>query len=81
MQPDLDHGYLRRLRNFLGLTQRDVELATGVPTYRLSEAESGHRALDEVQQRAVMGFLKSQFSALMSSGVSVEGETRLARHS
>lgn len=84
MQPELENGYLRRLRNFLGLTQRDVELATGVPTYRISEAESGRRPLDEVQQRAVAGFLKSQFSALISSGVSVDdaqGETRLVPHS
>jgi transcriptional regulator with XRE-family HTH domain len=83
MQPDLDHGYLRRMRNFLGLTQREVELATGVPSYRISEAESGRRALDEVQQRALVTFLRSQFSALMREGVSaeVQEESRLVPHS
>ena len=84
MQPDLDHDYLRRTRNFLGLTQREVELATGVPSYRISEAESGRRALDEVQERAVVGFLKSQLSALMNSGASVEEvqkESRSVPHS
>jgi transcriptional regulator with XRE-family HTH domain len=54
--------YLRRVRGFLGMTQRDVELATGIPAYRLSEAESGRRALTQGQSITLANFYRQRIS-------------------
>lgn len=56
---------LRRFRNFLGLTQRDCELATGIPAYRIGQAETGRRPLCEIEQQALAEFLKRRFLSVV----------------
>jgi hypothetical protein len=48
---------LCRLRRFLGLTQMDVHIATGVPIRRLSQAESGFVKLNVNDEKLVREYL------------------------
>jgi len=48
---------LCRLRRFLGLTQADVETATGISTRRLSLAEHGSLKLTASEEAAVSEYL------------------------
>jgi hypothetical protein len=52
---------LRRIRGFLDLKQREVENATGVPAYRLSQAELGRIRLNETEWRALKSFYKARW--------------------
>jgi len=52
---------LRRIRGFLLLALRDVELATGVPAYRLSKAEWGRIQLNEAEQNALERFYEARW--------------------
>lgn len=61
-----DPEYLRRVRGFLGMTQRDVELATGIPAYRLSEAESGRRRLTEGQAISLASFYRQRVAQVQT---------------
>jgi transcriptional regulator with XRE-family HTH domain len=49
---------LSRLRRFLGLTQLDVALATGIAIGRLSRAERG--LLAETEERLVAAYLAAR---------------------
>ena len=49
---------LRRIRGFLQLNQRDVELATGIPIYRLARAEAGTLTLNDVEHRVLEHFYR-----------------------
>jgi transcriptional regulator with XRE-family HTH domain len=46
-----------RLRRFLGLTQTDVETATGISVRRLSRAENGLIKLTDSEEWAVSDYL------------------------
>jgi hypothetical protein len=52
---------LRRVRGFLLLDQRDVELATGIPVNRLSKAEAGRLALNDAEQRVLESFYRARW--------------------
>jgi transcriptional regulator with XRE-family HTH domain len=51
---------LSRLRRFLGLTQLDVALATGIAIGRLSRAERGLLTLAETEERLVAAYLAAR---------------------
>lgn len=52
---------LRRIRGFLQLHQRDVELATGIPAYRLSKAELGRIELNAAERLALKNFYQARW--------------------
>ena len=56
---------LRRIRGFLLLDQRDVELATGVPAYRLAKAEQGRITLNDAERRAIEIFYRARWKMAM----------------
>ena len=56
---------LRRIRGFLQLTQRDVEMAAGVPTYRLAKAEHGLLRLNVAEQGALEAYYKARLKMAM----------------
>jgi hypothetical protein len=49
-----------RLRRFLGLTQLDVEIATGIPVRRLSLAENSSIRLTASEESAVFEYLSDR---------------------
>ena len=49
-----------RLRRFLGLTQLDLEIATGIPVRRISLAEHGSIRLTEPEESAVFEYLAAR---------------------
>jgi transcriptional regulator with XRE-family HTH domain len=51
---------IRRVRNFLGLTQAEVSAATGVSIVRLSAAENGRASLNPTEMRALEEFYKAR---------------------
>jgi transcriptional regulator with XRE-family HTH domain len=55
---------LSRLRRFLGLTQIDVQNATGVSLRRLSQAESGFIKLSAGEELAVREYLGARLRAI-----------------
>ena len=55
---------LRRVRNFLGLSQVLVSVATGVSVYRISGAENGRLKLNATEQRALEQFYKQKLKIL-----------------
>lgn len=55
---------LWRLRRFLGLTQADVELATGISVRRLSLAENGSVKLTDSEERAVSEYLADRLEVV-----------------
>jgi transcriptional regulator with XRE-family HTH domain len=46
-----------RLRRFLGLTQLDLEIATGISVRRISLAENGSITLTEPEECAIFEYL------------------------
>jgi hypothetical protein len=56
---------LKRIRGFLLLDQRDVELATGVPVYRLAKAEQGRITLNDAERRVLTAFYKARWKMAM----------------
>ena len=55
---------LRRVRNFLGLSQVLVSVATGVSVYRLSGAENRRLELNSVERRALEQFYEQKLKIL-----------------
>jgi transcriptional regulator with XRE-family HTH domain len=55
---------IRRLRNFLGLTQADVAAATGISVNRLSGGENGRLRLNPTEKRALEEFYKARMRML-----------------
>ena len=51
---------LARIRGFLLLRQGDVERATGVPRYRLAQAESGRITLNDAEQRSLDAYYQAR---------------------
>lgn len=56
---------LKRIRAFLLLDQRDVELATGIPVYRLAKAEQGHITLNDAERRVLESFYRARWKMAM----------------
>jgi transcriptional regulator with XRE-family HTH domain len=55
---------IRRLRNFLGLTQADVAAATGISIVRLSAAENCRTSLNPTEKRALDEFYRARMRML-----------------
>jgi len=55
---------LRRIRNFLGLTQMLVSVATGISVYRLSGAENGRLALNRTERAVLENYYKTKLRIL-----------------
>jgi transcriptional regulator with XRE-family HTH domain len=55
---------LRRVRNFLGLSQILVSVATGISVYRLSGAENGYLQLNSTERRALEQFYQQKLKIL-----------------
>jgi transcriptional regulator with XRE-family HTH domain len=55
---------IRRLRNFLGLSQTDVSTATGISVGRLSGAENRRLFLNATERRALEEFYKARMQML-----------------
>lgn len=64
---------LARYRGFLLLRQSDVERATGVPRYRLAQAESGRIALNPAEQRALQAYYRARLAMVMEDEGEQEG--------
>lgn len=58
---------LCRLRRFLGLTQADVETATGISVRRLSLAEHGSIKLTDSEECAVSEYLADRLRIVRES--------------
>ena len=55
---------LRRVRNYLGLSQVLVSVATGVSVYRISGAENSRLRLNATEKRVLEDFYKSKLAIL-----------------
>jgi hypothetical protein len=55
---------LRRVRNFLGLSQVLVSVATGVSVHRISGEENGRLELNDTERRALEQFYKQKLKIL-----------------
>jgi transcriptional regulator with XRE-family HTH domain len=55
---------IRRLRNFLGLSQNDVSAATGISVGRLSGAENRRLFLNPTEMRSLEEFYKARMRML-----------------
>ena len=55
---------LRRVRNFLGLSQFLVSVGTGISTYRISGAENGRLRLNSTEKRVLEDFYKAKLKIL-----------------
>ena len=55
---------LRRVRNFLGISQVLVSIATGISVDRLSRAENGKLTLNRAERTAVESFYKAKLRIL-----------------
>jgi hypothetical protein len=60
---------MRRIRGFLQLNQRDVELATGIPVYRLSKAEQGVISLNDAERRVLESFYRVRWKMATEEGL------------
>ena len=60
----MDAHHLRRLRHFLGLTQFDVSMATGINIGRISAFENERRDLDPVELRALQAYYAARMAML-----------------
>jgi hypothetical protein len=49
--------HLRRVRNYLGIRQADIQAALGIPVARLSAAETGRLELSHTERAALIQFL------------------------
>lgn len=58
---------VQRLRGFLGLTFRDIELATGISAARLCAAERARLELSEAELRILKVFLYEQLKAVVEA--------------
>jgi transcriptional regulator with XRE-family HTH domain len=56
-----------RIRRYLGLTQRDVSVGTGVPVGRISAAENGKLRLSNVETKLLKSFLDRQMGKLLNA--------------
>lgn len=68
---------LKRMRLVCELRQIDVWAGTGIPLYRISQAERGALQLTECEDRLLRSFLRERWqllerSAELQAGVSVE---------
>jgi hypothetical protein len=70
MQPDI--AWCKRIREFLGLRQSDLEAATGISASKLSAAETGRVKLTEVQERLLVEFLTARLR--MMAEIEQEGK-------
>jgi len=55
---------LRRIRNYLGLSQVLVSVATGISLYRLSGAENGRLTLNRTEKSVLENFYKARLKIL-----------------
>jgi transcriptional regulator with XRE-family HTH domain len=55
---------LRRIRNYLGLSQVLVSVATGVSAYRISGAENGRLRLNPTEKRVLEDFYKAKLKII-----------------
>ena len=67
-----DSLLLARIRGFLLLTLRDVENGSGVPAYRLSQAERGLSALNVAEQRALAGYYEARWRMVTGQSMTAE---------
>jgi|GEM_PF-3669271 len=67
---------LRRVRNFLGLSQVLVSVATGVSVYRISGAENGRLDLNDTERRALEQFYKQKLKILNDLSRPTDSATR-----
>lgn len=58
---------MQRLRGFLGLTLKDIELATGISATRLSAAERGRLELNDTEVGVLKAFLYAQLKAVVDA--------------
>jgi transcriptional regulator with XRE-family HTH domain len=56
-----------RIRRFLGLTQRDLSLATGVSINRISALERGISRLTKPEREVLMNFLSRRLHVTLES--------------
>jgi hypothetical protein len=63
---------LKRIRGFLLLDQRAVERATGVPVYRLAQAEQGRLTLNDAERRVLERFYRARWKMAMEECVAEE---------
>jgi hypothetical protein len=61
-----------RLRRFLGLTQTDVEIATGISIRRLSLAEHGSIKLTDSEEQAISEYLSDRLRIVSA----IQNDTR-----
>jgi transcriptional regulator with XRE-family HTH domain len=55
---------LRRVRNYLGLSQVLVSVATGISISRLSSAENGHQVLNRTERAVLEDFYRTKLKIL-----------------
>lgn len=55
---------LKLMRLLCGLRQLDLSVATGVPTYKISGAETGRFQLSEFEERALRAFLVERWGSI-----------------
>jgi predicted transcriptional regulator len=69
-----DIRQLRRVRNFLGIRQADIQAALGIPVARLSAAETGKIDLSHTERAALKQFLldRSRFLSAVESEMFAE---------
>jgi hypothetical protein len=57
----------RKVRRFLDLTQPNVSYATGIPVYKLSQAERGLVSLSPCEEIALRDFLEARLESAMAN--------------
>jgi hypothetical protein len=60
---------IRRVRNFLGLTQADVAAATGISIFRLSAAENCRKSLNLTEKRALEEFYRARMQMVAEANL------------
>jgi hypothetical protein len=67
------------MRLLCNLTQLDLYVSTGIPTYRISGAETGRLRLSDLEERALCSFLVERWRSIERFESSKESESVLRR--
>jgi len=72
-------NHLRCMRLLCNLTQFDLSVSTGIPTYRIGGAETGRLRLSDQEERALRNFLMERWRSIERFESSKESEASLSR--